>query len=409
MLLCVEGEVHGTLHREVWEQYGGQLQPGSVLVLRQVGVLSTGITARRHYLNVTCNNIINIYSNVLSDKSMGDHSSGVRVTRVHQVTHSDLLKSASDWQACHAAPEISPICSPVNSMFSTAGHPANFSIPHHTLKQSENITGNASPLSSCLKGWQQIRSIAPNLAHGTTVVQTADRMLCHSVNSRTANSSNGKSCTSTLVNSSIPFNRRVMDGTEQSVCGESASSGQNASYLLQQIQKEKLSDNKSFKFQPQLTLASCGRKVSDSSLQSDEGKATRNEVFEFQPQQTPFSSNRTDTMAPKFKGGFTPKMSCFQNSAASVSQVSSPSQVPTAARTSFEVSDSSRTSKPTINIVNHLQETPTLSVSSNSADAKGLYFSSKNASASGKFMTEVESSVLDVLEGFDTSALFDEF
>ena len=84
----VTGEIRGTLHREVWEQYGGQLQPCStVLVLRQVGVLSTGMSMRRHYLNVTSNNIMNIY--------ICTEGSAVKNTVVHAVSRSELLQTVS--------------------------------------------------------------------------------------------------------------------------------------------------------------------------------------------------------------------------------------------------------------------------------------------------------------------------
>lgn len=56
------GEIHGTLHREVWELFAAELVVGAVLVIRNVGLLSTGISSRRHYLNITANNLVTIYS-----------------------------------------------------------------------------------------------------------------------------------------------------------------------------------------------------------------------------------------------------------------------------------------------------------------------------------------------------------
>lgn len=41
-------------------------------MLRLVGVLSTGISARRHYLNITSNNIVTIYSSPLCESSVPD-------------------------------------------------------------------------------------------------------------------------------------------------------------------------------------------------------------------------------------------------------------------------------------------------------------------------------------------------
>lgn len=62
LIYILLGEIHGTLHREVWEQFAAELVVGAVLVIRNVGLLSTGISSRRHYLNITANNLVTIYS-----------------------------------------------------------------------------------------------------------------------------------------------------------------------------------------------------------------------------------------------------------------------------------------------------------------------------------------------------------
>uniref|UniRef100_A0A8C4PX99 Homologous recombination OB-fold protein OB-fold domain-containing protein n=1 Tax=Eptatretus burgeri TaxID=7764 RepID=A0A8C4PX99_EPTBU len=54
------GEMMGTLHRQLVEQQHGELKPGAVFYLKQVGVLSP--TCRNHYLNVTPRNVIYIFS-----------------------------------------------------------------------------------------------------------------------------------------------------------------------------------------------------------------------------------------------------------------------------------------------------------------------------------------------------------
>ncbi|KAF7664717.1 hypothetical protein LDENG_00168220 [Lucifuga dentata] len=54
------GEIQGTLHRRLLEDRVGELKPGSVLLLKQVGVFSP--SHRNHYLNVTPNNLLRIYS-----------------------------------------------------------------------------------------------------------------------------------------------------------------------------------------------------------------------------------------------------------------------------------------------------------------------------------------------------------
>lgn len=420
------------MHREVWEQYGGQLQPGSVLVLRQVGVLSTGITARRHYLNVTCNNIINIYSNGPQNEAMGERNSEVRMTRVQQMTRSELLKSVSEWQAYHSAPETSPICRPMNSMFSTVGSSANFSVSHCNIKQCVDITGNASPLSSCPDGRRQAVSNIPKFVYSTAIPQTASRMLQNSVSNKDStmsenslnnnvhimkqnllnmtnlrNPSHGKLYASTVVKSSTPSNRRVMDHRVP-LYGKPAPVEQNVSDSSQQIQQEDFSYNESSKFQLQPMFVSCVKKLLNSPHKSDEKKSVGSEGLKFEPH--PSSSKMNDSVAPKLKGGFTPKVSHFGNLVTSVSQTSNTSKVPAVCH-----SDLTRTLKPTVNIANRLHR-PSDSSSylksgseSSASDTKVVYSSSESTSRSSKCLTKAESSVLDVLEGLDTSSLFDDF
>ncbi|PSN43958.1 hypothetical protein C0J52_12366 [Blattella germanica] len=121
------GEIHGTLHREVWEQQGGHLYPGSVLVLRQAGVLSTGISTRRHYLNVTSNNILSIYS-------YSEEEGEVRRTVVNSMTFSELLKSVNDWQTRQSAVASVSTTAQPQSMYSTVGN-----TPTSHLRQSQSM------------------------------------------------------------------------------------------------------------------------------------------------------------------------------------------------------------------------------------------------------------------------------
>lgn len=55
------GEIRGTLHKDIWEQYSHLLAVGSALLLRQVSVLSIA-NSRKLYLNITGNNIDTIYT-----------------------------------------------------------------------------------------------------------------------------------------------------------------------------------------------------------------------------------------------------------------------------------------------------------------------------------------------------------
>ncbi|XP_038184227.1 homologous recombination OB-fold protein [Arvicola amphibius] len=53
------GEMLGTVHRVLLETHQNELKPGSVLLLKQIGVFSPSL--RNHYLNVTPNNLVHIY------------------------------------------------------------------------------------------------------------------------------------------------------------------------------------------------------------------------------------------------------------------------------------------------------------------------------------------------------------
>ncbi|KAK1160387.1 hypothetical protein AOXY_G20570 [Acipenser oxyrinchus oxyrinchus] len=54
------GEMQGTVHRQLLEERQPELKSGAVLLLKQVGVFSP--SHRNHYLNVTPNNLLRIYS-----------------------------------------------------------------------------------------------------------------------------------------------------------------------------------------------------------------------------------------------------------------------------------------------------------------------------------------------------------
>ncbi|XP_071325113.1 homologous recombination OB-fold protein [Trachinotus anak] len=54
------GEIQGTVHRQLLEDRAEELKVGAVLLLKQVGVFSP--SHRNHYLNVTPNNLLRIYS-----------------------------------------------------------------------------------------------------------------------------------------------------------------------------------------------------------------------------------------------------------------------------------------------------------------------------------------------------------
>uniref|UniRef100_A0A4W3HSH1 Homologous recombination OB-fold protein OB-fold domain-containing protein n=1 Tax=Callorhinchus milii TaxID=7868 RepID=A0A4W3HSH1_CALMI len=53
------GEMQGTVHRQLLIEKPNELKPGTVLLLKQIGVFSP--SHRNHYLNVTPNNVLRIY------------------------------------------------------------------------------------------------------------------------------------------------------------------------------------------------------------------------------------------------------------------------------------------------------------------------------------------------------------
>ncbi|XP_015443498.1 uncharacterized protein C17orf53 homolog [Pteropus alecto] len=61
------GEMQGTVHRSLLETRQNELKPGSVLLLKQIGVFSPSL--RNHYLNVTPNNLVHIYSPESRDRN----------------------------------------------------------------------------------------------------------------------------------------------------------------------------------------------------------------------------------------------------------------------------------------------------------------------------------------------------
>ncbi|XP_041350036.1 uncharacterized protein LOC121369185 [Gigantopelta aegis] len=59
------GKIKGTFHRDLVKEYASCLQTGVAFILRQVGVISPN--SRNHYLNITPNNIVSIYTHQDAD------------------------------------------------------------------------------------------------------------------------------------------------------------------------------------------------------------------------------------------------------------------------------------------------------------------------------------------------------
>lgn len=88
------GEMSGMIHGKILEEYQDKLQPGAVLVLKQVTIFSP--STRKHYLVITPSNIISLYG-VLGDK-----------TNVISCSGSELMAMAEEWvQEVVKSPQIS--------------------------------------------------------------------------------------------------------------------------------------------------------------------------------------------------------------------------------------------------------------------------------------------------------------
>lgn len=85
------GSIQGTIHRNLVKEYGEHLQPGTVLVLKQVGVLSP--KPRTHYLNITANNLVSLYSTLPSGQ-VGIHWQEEDVTYHQLVTNAERLQKS---------------------------------------------------------------------------------------------------------------------------------------------------------------------------------------------------------------------------------------------------------------------------------------------------------------------------
>ncbi|XP_071454729.1 uncharacterized protein [Hetaerina americana] len=122
------GEMGGTLHREVWDRHGYLLHPGAAMALRQVGVLSTGAAARRHYLNITENNLLSIYSSAKIEngpytfRKVDEMStSEIKITKIRPLDINEVKKCLQEMQSTNQAtvnPAIFPPVSP--SLYSSA-------------------------------------------------------------------------------------------------------------------------------------------------------------------------------------------------------------------------------------------------------------------------------------------------
>merc|ERR1719367_693794 len=85
------GCIYGQLSGEIMEQYGSRIQPGTVLVLRNMAILST---SRNVYVNITLTNIIALYWIRPSRENGLCTTPNIFGKRICRVTKDDILKDA---------------------------------------------------------------------------------------------------------------------------------------------------------------------------------------------------------------------------------------------------------------------------------------------------------------------------
>lgn len=97
------GEIHGTLHRKVLEDYQTDLAPGAGLILKHVSVFSPA--PRKHYLNITPGNILQIYpadpQNIINSQPLASQCTQVNRKQMEQrpVSESGVAIEAVDLTA----------------------------------------------------------------------------------------------------------------------------------------------------------------------------------------------------------------------------------------------------------------------------------------------------------------------
>ncbi|KAF4528545.1 hypothetical protein B566_EDAN017083 [Ephemera danica] len=167
------GDMRGILHHELWAEYSIQLLPGSVLALRQVGVMSTGPFARHQCLNITANNVITIFTPANSQGS-------TQMINVTSVPRDQLLREVT---APISVPALSSEL-PRKSMFPVVRSEKSLNLPRTPLtsrspsvmSQSSVSSFNNPPICSIPKSSKQdqnTRLMAAVKTHSSSVTHAS--------------------------------------------------------------------------------------------------------------------------------------------------------------------------------------------------------------------------------------------
>lgn len=146
-------EIHATLLHEVWDEYYEFLIPGSVVVLKQVGVLST---LKKQYLAITSNNLLTIYSEHECEESGNIEN---RVTKVQQFTVADVIKTIEEVKRSNesqkerkttAQPIVNnPYFKSNHSSFEDTSTKFNNSLHNKTLQIISNMRSTSGEIKKC--------------------------------------------------------------------------------------------------------------------------------------------------------------------------------------------------------------------------------------------------------------------
>uniref|UniRef100_A0A1B6CTF2 Homologous recombination OB-fold protein OB-fold domain-containing protein n=1 Tax=Clastoptera arizonana TaxID=38151 RepID=A0A1B6CTF2_9HEMI len=222
------GEMHGTLHRNVWGEFGAELKTGCVLVLRNVGVLSTGFISRRHYLNITSANLVTLYTTSKGKVQASENTS---------VPNLNFKKFIEDWRnSVYHAPVLSPGGNAL-SLFNTVTPQAEcsripFSVNSPQIKNNNTQNNcknpNAQNKSSQLTIVPPVRVLNPRtqfIRQPPLVVKQNNSIVNNSLNRFNIQASGNQSFPKTHVNQRKSNHKQSQDMFLS--CGSSKNIGQS--------------------------------------------------------------------------------------------------------------------------------------------------------------------------------------
>ncbi|XP_063436043.1 homeobox-like protein HDP1 isoform X2 [Mytilus trossulus] len=131
------GKIHGTVHQSLMKEHQCDLQPGNVVVLRQVSMISP--TTRNHYLNVTPANVVVIYSNTSNGlKTIRNIEKNTSLNSVLQQVEPYISEDGNVRRRSGINMPKTPSSSTVQGNMSTPG-----SVPNNSRQRNLSTPGSA--------------------------------------------------------------------------------------------------------------------------------------------------------------------------------------------------------------------------------------------------------------------------